>query len=139
MFVRNAFNYDTSAVSLENGLACPEDTLTQQHQAKEADINYIVQQFGVTGLLPNSVNLPTYQDFDSIFNYQDAMNLIIEANQQFMKLPSSARAAFNNNPHELIQYLENNPNPQKLVDLGLAEIFKDNRAPGEGSVKEPEQ
>jgi hypothetical protein len=139
IFVRHPYNYDTAEVSQQTGLSCPEETLTQQHQAKEADINYIVQQFGVTGMLPNSVNLPTYQDFDAVFDYQQAQNLIIEANAEFLKLPSEARAAFNHDPGQLISYLENNPDPQMLLDLGIAEVFKDNRAPREGSVSEPEQ
>lgn len=127
-FIRSAYNYSTDVASVYSGLVCPEPTLTQQHQAKETDINYIVQQFGVTGQLPQSLNMPTYADFDAVFDYQTAMNAIIQANQEFMTLPAEVRKQFNNSPAEFLDFIDNNPDPQKLVDLGIAEIISTGRA-----------
>lgn len=138
VFVRAPYNYDPDQASLVTGLFCPEPTLTQQHQAQETDINYIVQQFGVTGMLPQSLNMPTYQDFDAVFDYQSAMNAIIQADNQFLSLPAEVRKMFDNSPHKFISYLENNPDPQQLVDLGLAEVLRDNRPSSPSNTPNPE-
>jgi phage internal scaffolding protein len=122
--VRHAYNYDTDKVSLETGFVSDPETLTQQHQAKETDINYIVQQFGVTGLLPQVGQLPTYGDFSAVIDYQSALNLIIEADKAFMALPADARAHFGNDAGQFLHYIENNPDPKVLQSLGLARLVE---------------
>lgn len=133
-FLRTPYNYDTDQASLDSGLSCPEETLTQQHQAKDADINYIVQQFGVTGLMPQALNLPTYQDFDAVFDYQSALNAIIQADQEFGQLPAELRKRFDNSPAKFLSYLDGNPDPQELVDLGIAEIIQKPAPPSDASI-----
>lgn len=121
---RSRYNYDTKKVSDETGLSCPEPTLTQQHQAEETDINYIVQRFGVTGLLPQRLDLPTYGDFTGVFDYQSAMNLIIQADKEFQSLPADCRSYFMNDPAKFLHYMENNPDPEVLERFGLAHITR---------------
>jgi hypothetical protein len=123
VFCRHPYNYDTQAVSLENGLECPELTLTQQHQAQGCDINHIVQQFGVTGMLPQVSAPPTYGDFTGVFDYQSAQDLIIAANRSFMELPAEARSHFGNNPANFLNFMENDPSPELLAGLGLGAII----------------
>lgn len=118
------YAYNSDAVSLATGLSCPEPTLTQQHTAEQTDINYIVSVFAKTGILPQPVKLPTYGDFTGVSDYREALELIKQAEDGFNSLPAPARAHFNNNPGELLDFLQNSPDPQILADLGLAEIVQ---------------
>lgn len=134
IFIKTPYNHDTDEHSLDYGLACLDETRTQQHQAKECDINYIVQQFGVTGMLPQSINTPTYQDFESVFDYQTALNAIIQADEAFASLPAELRKEFEHSPAKFLDFLDNNPDPQKLVDLGIAEILQKPAPPSDASI-----
>ena len=118
-FLRTPYNYDTNAASNESGLACEEPTLTQQHYKDESDINNILRQFNITGLLPESPLSPRYGDFTGISDYHSALNAVIAAESEFEGLPAQIRARFNNNPEELINFLENDQNYDEAVKLGL--------------------
>jgi phage internal scaffolding protein len=118
-FLRTAYNYDTNAASNESGLACEEPSLTQQHFKDETDINNILRQFNVTGLLPENALSPRYGDFTGINDYQSALNAVIAAEDGFMALPADLRARFSNNPEELINFLDNPENKDEAIRLGL--------------------
>jgi len=120
--LRSAYNYDTDEASITSGLECQDPTLTIQSQAEETDINYIVMRFGITGQLPQSLRLPTYQDFSEAGDFQTAMDLILQAQESFDQLPAQARAAFQNNPAYFLDFVENNDNPEDWEKLGLATI-----------------
>ena len=60
IFLRTPYNYDRDAASNESGLACEEPSLAQQHFKDECDINNILRQFNITGLLPESPLSPRY-------------------------------------------------------------------------------
>jgi len=118
-FLRTAYNYDKDAASNESGLACEEPSLTQQHFKDETDINNILRQFNITGLLPESSLSPRYGDFTGIYDYQSALNAVIAAESEFDGLPAQIRARFNNNPEELINFLDNSSNKDEAIALGL--------------------
>lgn len=118
-FLRSAYNYDTDAVSNETGLACPEPTLTQQQFAEESDINYIAERYGLTGELPQVLDLPTYGDFTGIFDFQSAQNAVVLAKQQFMTLPAKLRARFDNDPGKMMAFLDDPENRAEAEFLGL--------------------
>lgn len=119
VFVRNPYNYDADKVSLETGLTCKDKTLTQQHFKDECDINVIVERFGLTGEMPQVLNMPTYGDFTGIFDFQSAMNTVRQAEEAFMTLPANMRARFHNQPHELLEFLNDDNNKDEAIKLGL--------------------
>jgi phage internal scaffolding protein len=121
VFLRTPYNYDKDAASNESGLACEEPSLTQQHFKDETDINNILRQFNITGMLPESTLSPRYGDFTGISDYQSALNAVIAAESEFDGLPAQIRARFNNNPEELINFLENDQNYDEAVKLGLVD------------------
>lgn len=122
-FLRSAYNYNTDLVSLANGTVSDSETLTQQHQADQTDINYIVRQFGITGQLPQTSNPPTYQDFsESVYDYQTALNMIRDADNTFNALPAETRAHFANDPGKYLEFFEN-PDPQTIEKLNLGKLF----------------
>lgn len=118
-FLRTPYNYDTLAASNESGLACEEPTLAQQQFKDETDINNILRQFNVTGLLPEAPLSPRYGDFTGIVDYHTALNAVIAAEDGFMQLPAELRARFENDPENLINFLNDEANKDEAVKLGL--------------------
>lgn len=118
-FLRTPYNYDLDAASNESGLHCEDVTLTQQHFKDETDINNILRQFNVTGLLPETPLSPRYGDFTGISDYQTALNQVIAAESEFMALPANIRSRFDNDPAKLIEFLENSNNKDEAIKLGL--------------------
>jgi len=118
-FLRTPYNYDLDAASNESGLHCEDATLTQQHFKDECDINNILRQFNITGILPEAPLSPRYGDFTGISDYHTALNQVIAAEDEFMRLPADLRARFENDPAQLIEFLENSDNKDEAIKLGL--------------------
>ena len=122
VFLRTPYNYDRDAATNESGLHCEDASLAQQHFKDETDINNILRQFNITGLLPESPLSPRYGDFTGISDYHTAMNRVIAAQDEFEALPAQIRARFDNDPSKLIEFLENENNRPEAEELGLVEI-----------------
>lgn len=120
MFLRSAFNYDTNQASDEAGLRCEDPSLTQQQFKEEADINTIVDRFMKSGVLPSPSVMPQYVDFEGVFDYQTAMNVIRAADENFMRLDAKIRARFNNSPQQFLEFFANPENTEEAIRLGLA-------------------
>lgn len=119
-FIRSAYNYDMDAASIRTGLSCPEPTKTQQQFAEEADINTIVERFGLTGELPSNLKVPQSGDFSEVVSdYQTALNMVLEADHAFMQLPAEVRARFRNDPGELVDFVSDEKNRDEAIKLGL--------------------
>jgi phage internal scaffolding protein len=118
-FLRTAYNYNTNAASDESGLMCEDMTLTQQHPKDECDINNILRQFNITGQLPQNPLTPRYGDFSNVVDYHTALNAVIAAENEFDGLPAQIRARFENDPAQLIEFLENPDNLNEAIELGL--------------------
>lgn len=121
IFVRSPYNYDIEAASNESGVACEEPSLTQQQFKDETDINNILRQFNITGLLPEAPLSPRYGDFTGIVDYHSALNAVIAAEDGFMALPADLRARFQNDPEQLINFLDNPDNKAEAIKLGLVD------------------
>lgn len=118
--MRAAYGYDVDAASLEAGLLCEDVSRTVQSQAEEADINTIVRRFGVTGVMPQGLRPPTYQDFEGIFDFQTAQNAVIAAEKAFMAVPADIRARFGNDPARFVEFCSDIKNIEEMRKLGLA-------------------
>lgn len=118
VFVRTPYNYDTKAISLETGLNCPEPTRAKQEFKDECDINRIMLTFGRTGEIPQ-VTGAVYGDFQNTQTYHDMQNTLKEAETAFKTLPASIRATFNNDPANVIDFLNNPDNRDQAIELGL--------------------
>jgi len=112
-------NYDQDAVSLATGLRCEDPSLAQQQFKDEADINVLVQRFGLVGTMPQNPQLPQYGDFSEIVDFQTALNAVHRARDQFAALPSGIRDRFNQSPQALLSFLSNPANRDEAVRLGL--------------------
>lgn len=118
-FVRDPYNYDTNIAGDESALHCQDPTLTQQHFKEECDINTIVKRFNLTGQLPENIRMPTYADFEQVFDFQSAMNAIAQAGEAFDAMPADVRARFHNNPAEFLDFCNNLDNRDEAIKLGL--------------------
>lgn len=128
VFVRSAHNYDRREASDKAASLTPYsgEMRTQQHQKDEADINVIMAKFGQTGLVPANVRLPVPEDYEGIFDFQTAMNAVVEAKESFMALPAEIRSKFSNNPQEYMKFCTAKnkdgslKNLAEMRELGLA-------------------
>ena len=138
VFLRTPYNYDTNEASDESGLSCPEDSLAQQHQKDESDINTIVRRFGLTGELPSGVRVPEYGDFTAASDYHTSLNAVLAANQAFASLPADIRTRFNNDPGAFVDFCSDDKNRDEAKKLGLIVGSSDepvpNPAPEGGGV-----
>ena len=94
VFLRSPYNYDMDDVSLETGLACEDESLAVQSAAEESDINTIVRRFGLTGELPGDVDMPQSGDYSGVGDFHSAMNVVRQAQEEFLRVPADIRARF---------------------------------------------
>jgi len=117
-FVSAYDNHD--ARSNEFGLKCLDPSLTQQQFRDESDINNIVDRFMKTGHLPEPSSMPQYVDYEGVFDFQSAMNVVRQADENFMRMDAKVRARFHNSPQEFLEFFANPDNGPEAVRLGLA-------------------
>lgn len=103
-FVRSLNNYDRDEVSRETSISEWSNSLTVQSQAEEADINVLVKRFGITGVMPQNVRVPRYEDFNDVFDFQTAMNAARVSQEAFDSMPADIRARFGNDPQAFFEY-----------------------------------
>jgi len=100
---------------------CPPGC-TDQSQAKDCDVNAIVDRFARTGILPGADLPRLYSDFSSVPDYQEALNRVIHAQSQFDSLDAHVRKRFANDPAQFLEFMSDERNAKEMVDLGLARI-----------------
>lgn len=123
VFLRAPFNYDVDLASQESGIAFdPDEGLTQQSFAEECDINTIVKRFGLTGEVPSNLSMPVSGDFTGVSDFHSAMNMVVRAQEEFMKLPADLRKRFGHDPQELMAFLEDGRNKDEAIKLGLVQL-----------------
>lgn len=130
--LRKPYDYDAKKVSDDNALTCKDKHRTDQEFLAEADINYIAERFGLTGEMPQVLELPKYGDFTNVMDFRTANDTIIRAREQFMTLPAKIRARFDNDPQRLIEFMDNADNRQEAEILGLVQ-----KAPEPAKPQEP--
>lgn len=103
------------------GLECPEKGRTKQSFKKECDINTILKRMEITGALPEMIKgNPQYGDFSTVQSYQDSLNTVMFANEQFAALPAKVRNRFSNDPASFLAFTQDPANFKELVKMGLA-------------------
>lgn len=106
--------------SERHGLKCEDPSRAVQDQKEDADINTIVRNFGVTGRLPEGINVPSYGDFDGVSDFREAIEAVRAAEDNFLKLPSQLRARLDHDPQRFLEYCADPANLEEMRSLGLA-------------------
>lgn len=128
IFVRDGMSYDTA--QFDPGVDCSVDpdtgeelvTMTKQSFKDECDINNIMRKYERTGVLDHAATqVPQYGEYMSPLSYQESLNAIIYAQEQFAALPADLRARFGNDPTELLAFMEDSRNLDEAVKLGLVQ------------------
>jgi len=109
--------YDRDVVA---GITFTYPTMAQQHFKDECDVNNILRKYESTGLVTHVANgTPSYGDFSSVLEFQQAQNILIEAQDAFDALPASLRKRFDNDPAVMLEFIENPDNREEAEKLGL--------------------
>lgn len=104
------------------GLECPPESRTKQEFRAECDINNVVAHHAVTGQFTHvAASMPTYGDFSSVEDYQEASNQILQADLAFAQLPAAVRARMSNSPEVFLEFMADPDNQEEAVKLGLAD------------------
>lgn len=108
-----------------------EESMTQQSDKDDCDINIIMKKFGGSGQLPQVQAQALYGDFTNVTDYRTMVETINAANEAFMQIPAETRARFMNDPQRFIDFTRDPNNLDELRKLGLAN-------PAPPPPKEPE-
>lgn len=92
---------------------------TLQAFKDECDINKIMSRYNQTGVIDHINRAqPRFGDLQAP-DFQDAMNLVIDAEQRFAALPSDVRDRFGNDPARLLSFVADQANAAEAARLGL--------------------
>lgn len=119
--------YDSPGLDMQamrdpkTGAMPPGEAMTDQSQKDASDMNLIVAKAVAGGFVDDIFRKPFWPDIDvtGVPDYHTAQNLIAEAQEAFMKLDPKIRAQFNNDPGALLDFINDDRNYQKAVDIGL--------------------
>lgn len=104
-------------------------SLTRQEFADECDINNLMEKYEKTGIISHiNPRTPQYLNLDGFPDLQTAHQIIQDATREFMALPASTRASFNNDPMAFVKFAENPENIAKMREWGLAPPAKSSEA-----------
>lgn len=121
MNFQKAYQRNRVALSFLDEDGNPLPTMTQQHMKQETDINYILKQYDKTGLITHVNNaVANYGDFTTVNEYQQSLNMVMQAQEAFNALPSEVRKRFFNDPGEFFEFATNPENKDEMVAMGLA-------------------
>lgn len=135
VFFKTEFNHDRDQESLAWATVNEEESMTVQDEAGEADINKMMDRFGVTGNINLTKRSPLPEDYIRIENFQDAMNLIRQAQESFNELPAEVRSKFENDPAKFEEWLQDPDNIPHGLKAGIVEKIVEAKKPPPIEVK----
>lgn len=99
-----------------------EPSRTVSYFKKECDINEIVNRWMSTGVLDHQERRqPKYIDCIDPIDYQEALDVLYRAEEQFEDLPVHIRDRFHHDPLKLLEFVDDDSNYDEAVQLGLVE------------------
>lgn len=114
-----------------------EPSMTKQSFADECDINKIMERYEKSGVMPEGRRMYEFGDAISEYSYQESLNAVIFADQQFAELPARLRDRFGNDPVQLLKFLEDPKNRDEAVELGLVDAPSPAPEPMEVRIVDP--
>lgn len=121
---RARYQYTGRLTDIYTGEVTEAVDRTQQHFKAECDVNTIVKGFSKRDWAERMLHAKDeglYQDLPAEFDYQAAMNTMIQADQAFSALPAHVRERFKNSPALFLQFFQDPNNQEELVELGLVD------------------
>lgn len=96
-------------------------SLTDQQYKDECDINRILKLYGATGRLPVNIREGVSGDFSEVGDFQQCLDKVNRAKDEFQSLPSEIRQRFGNDPVAYVDFVLDPKNMEECVRLGLRE------------------
>jgi phage internal scaffolding protein len=97
-------------------------SMTEQAHKDDCDIRKIMAKAQATGMVSHTNAMAAkYGDLSSAPDFQDAQNIIAEANSQFETIPSKVREEFNNDPMEWLEFIHNEDNREEMIKMGFSD------------------
>lgn len=95
---------------------------TLQNFKDECNINNIMKKFERTGMLNHARQYEGgYGDFtDAPVDFQEAMNIVLDAEKMFATVPAKVRKEFDNDPGKFLAFVDDPKNLDRARELGLA-------------------
>lgn len=146
-FVRAAYDFDTRLY--DDGLDCqefltddgevvPTPSLTRQADADDCDINVMMAKYQATGEPPRAnPRSPQYGDFTAVPQYQEALNTVMRAQEDFDALDAKTRERFGNTPAGMLAFLSDPANREEAIKMGLVAAPEPPPAPMKVEVVNP--
>lgn len=121
MLIRSYYDGAQKDHSNETSLKCEDPSRTKQADKDSCDINIIMRKYQKTGLVSHVNRYQgNYADVSTAPQYQDAMNIVINAQEAFSSLTAKIRKRFNNDAYEFLAFVTNPANQEAIYDMGLA-------------------
>lgn len=144
---RNVYSAREESRDDKKAIVFTENSLTDQNFKEETDVNMILAKYKVTrnlavlglGADGQPLGNPKYgDDYADIGTYQECLEVVTQAEEQFMQLPGSIRKEFGNTPEGMLKWLQDPANYERGVELGFFEKTVGNLDPGDvGDVINP--
>lgn len=112
--------YDT--YQEKKGIEFVEPTMTIQSEKDNCDINVIMNRYATCGTpLPYRADgvQPVYADVSELGDYMKNYQRCKQAEEMFNALPSALRKELDNNPANLLAFIQNDANRERCVEYGL--------------------
>lgn len=107
-------------------------SLTKQSFRDECNINKIVSRYKQTGVMSHqSAKQPHYMDATTAVSYEQAFDIVQQAEAAFAQLPAKVRRNFGNDPGAFAAFASDPANIDQMREWGLA-------APAESPAPQPE-
>lgn len=101
-------------------LSLPTESHVEQTHVGSTNINAIMRKYRKTGELPPPrEGGKLYGDFGAAEDYHTTQNRLIEANAQFMDMPSHLRTRFDNDAGLFFQFVNDPDNLEEAQEMGL--------------------
>jgi phage internal scaffolding protein len=114
--------------------------LTEQSHKNSCDIHGIMRRYEKTGVLEHTQKYEgKYGGFPGSIDFQEHMNIIIEAEKMFMTVPAKIRAQFNNEPGEFVDYMQDDKNYDQIKEWGFDVSHMTNPNPQPAKKPEPQE
>lgn len=114
---------------------------TQVSFANDADINVLMQRFGVKdgALEPAALDPRFYGDFSDVPDFRQALETTRTAQATFDTLPAKIKNRFANDPVRLWEFVNDQDNHEEAVTLGLLHkrVLGEGKGPADPPVSPP--
>jgi len=115
--IRSAYDGKRSRVTFKSS----KSALTKQSFKNECNINTILKRWTQSGVEPEGNKNPSFGDFTQLPDYQESLNIVIHAQEAFNSLDANVRKRFQNDPAQVLEFLQDDNNRDEAITLGLIE------------------